>query len=944
MLRGGLHALDAAVKQRASLAELELTVAASPGRRAAIHMYYLSNVAIFYRAPGVSSAYSDAVIIERARRAASSAAELLLMVEELLTDAGCDGFAAGDDTAELTPDEVTNATLLRQQRRTLRVARNGENGKALRSAKPSAVADGSDPDVQRKYLELTPQGGAKALGGELTPELLADAPNAAPFQPTRDTFNAVMQSVPRERAAGCLHDVFETLQMVWRHGGREPMYRVFCSFFAGAVDAEIVDLIGDLRAVCFYKDDEREKLRPIGIGEALRRLICKCLARQDRTLWSEFCTSMLPEDAESFEAAKAEAEACVTRARSAVTAATRAQDEGAAAAAATALRDASAELEAASTPPKFPINYVFSPNCTAMVVFTVQSWIEQQPDRHVLHSDKRNMYNESSRAALFSALDDRVEFQGYKPIFRCFYSKPARIFLVRADGELTLPVSAHTVDAADGDDGGDVMPAVAAGNCSAVAVGADDDIVHQVVRSVRGTHQGCVLGTFGSILPYHLSLHKTNKECPDMDIVCDADDTISSGTAGTLYRDFEVLRTNEETDCDLGENDVKLRALCPRGGTAGIPDAILEAQGGEVHHLKVVGAFVGPNTDAGIMARRDALTAAMEQRLAPLDYIDAIESTVARDAKQLRYQMLRYSASRMPVYWEQCMPPFITKPVMRDVVDVRLRRSLELITDTSAATPAQLERWWEEQQLPTNMGGADVGGNVGRCEPAYCGCMFACLPRLLQNCPSMRGCDVATHDIPMLSAFRGAYDGLCSTRAEIERTYQEEFVGRVYITLRNATYNDYYHPSQLPRKLSTIAALFDPKSDLSMPPQRMLNRVEYHRRWLACLAEARRADQATPHPEVRNREAVRFISVSQPTAAGVLDVAPDGTFSTTVENRTFSTYLQRRGGLNLSVATRPQSTRRRCVARRSGTSSATGLPTRPTTTSATTGCSTRPTT
>ena len=40
---------------------------------------------------------------------------------------------------------------------------------------------------------------------------------------------------------------------------------------------------------------------------------------------------------------------------------------------------------------------------------------------------------------------------------------------------------------------------------------------------------------------------------------------------------------------------------------------------------------------------------------------------------------------------------------------------------------------------------------------------------LLKNCPAMRGCDVATHDIPMLSAFRGAYDGLCSTRAEIER-------------------------------------------------------------------------------------------------------------------------------------------------------------------------------
>eukprot|EP00966_Prymnesium_polylepis_P297435 6872015-Prymnesium_polylepis.1 len=79
----------------------------------------------------------------------------------------------------------------------------------------------------------------------------------------------------------------------------------------------------------------------------------------------------------------------------------------------------------------------------------------------------------------------------------------------------------------------------------------------------------------------------------------------------------------------------------------------------------------------------------------------------------------------MPIYWEQCMPPFITEPVMRDVVDVWLRRSLELITDVSAATPAQLERWWEESQLPTNMGGLDVGGNEERCKPAYCSAMFS---------------------------------------------------------------------------------------------------------------------------------------------------------------------------------------------------------------------------
>ena len=50
----------------------------------------------------------------------------------------------------------------------------------------------------------------------------------------------------------------------------------------------------------------------------MRRLICKCLARQDRALWDEFCTSLLPDDADAFAAAKAEAEEAVDQCKSAV--------------------------------------------------------------------------------------------------------------------------------------------------------------------------------------------------------------------------------------------------------------------------------------------------------------------------------------------------------------------------------------------------------------------------------------------------------------------------------------------------------------------------------------------------------------------------------------------------------------------------------------------------
>ena len=40
----------------------------------------------------------------------------------------------------------------------------------------------------------------------------------------------------------------------------------------------------------------------------------------------------------------------------------------------------------------------------------------------------------------------------------------------------------------------------------------------------------------------------------------------------------------------------------------------------------------------------------MCKRLAPLDVLDTIDGTVARDARQLRLHMLRFSLWRMPIY------------------------------------------------------------------------------------------------------------------------------------------------------------------------------------------------------------------------------------------------------------------------------------------------------
>ena len=39
-------------------------------------------------------------------------------------------------------------------------------------------------------------------------------------------------------------------------------------------------MTADIRAVIFYKDDTMKKIRPIGIGEIKRRLLCRCIARR----------------------------------------------------------------------------------------------------------------------------------------------------------------------------------------------------------------------------------------------------------------------------------------------------------------------------------------------------------------------------------------------------------------------------------------------------------------------------------------------------------------------------------------------------------------------------------------------------------------------------------------------------------------------------------------
>ena len=154
-----------------------------------------------------------------------------------------------------------------------------------------------------------------------------------------------------------------------------------------------------------------------------------------------------------------------------------------------------------------------------MTFHHVQSWVEQYPKEHTISDDKKAMFPTASRPALFANLKIRKdhEFAGYVPAFRLLYGKPARIFLVRREGEFRMPRlnPATAVDPGDCDDAGPNDGAYV-GDLEITGAGEthEDDLlitpetaaeVDEAIRRWRGWDQGCVLSVFASVYPYHLA-------------------------------------------------------------------------------------------------------------------------------------------------------------------------------------------------------------------------------------------------------------------------------------------------------------------------------------------------------------------------------------------------------------------------------------------------------
>ena len=197
----------------------------------------------------------------------------------------------------------------------------------------------------------------------------------------------VIRGPPRLRAAGLLHDPFEALQLEYEHGAKADIICFFVELCAGkhcpsgGVHSDSALLILDVRAVCFYKDETCTSLRPLGIGECLRRAALCCYTKQRKSTWEFFYTNMLPEDQAARDAAIEEAAELLAEVDASLVDAELFGTAAQVAACKEKVLAAQVAHAEAQAPANFPVNYCFSPNGTELTAMTVQSWVEAYPDR-----------------------------------------------------------------------------------------------------------------------------------------------------------------------------------------------------------------------------------------------------------------------------------------------------------------------------------------------------------------------------------------------------------------------------------------------------------------------------------------------------------------------------------------------------------------------------------
>ncbi len=361
---------------------------------------------------------------------------------------------------------------------------------------------------------------------------MADKPGVAQYRLSRKVFTAELKSLRTCIGAGTLHTRYETITATAKYGGEASLYNIaFAVPRSGGLHPDLAAELTHLRALCVYKPDGSH--RPLGLPESETRFFLACVAAQEKPAWDAFYTSPLPYDRAAQARDIEHAKEAVAHARAREAQAVACYQEGSpideCCAAVEQVRDAEEALADAATPRNFPVNFAFSPNGCEALSHLVDGWHEADPTADTISDDIVSMYNETSLTAVFEAyrLDpDEGGCPHLIPVTRLIYGQPCPIWLERTSGPLrpaSVTVDLDTVDPALS--GLETGPWLPPGDASTRTTDG-------FLRACKGGHQGCPLATNQCIRPYHLSLHRTQRQHPAARIACQADDTYLNGHGG----------------------------------------------------------------------------------------------------------------------------------------------------------------------------------------------------------------------------------------------------------------------------------------------------------------------------------------------------------------------------------------------------------------------------
>ena len=414
----------------------------------AYKFYAMCHIATFGRRRGTPRIGKPEL---RNRAAHIAAGDLERMWERLVSECGVGHNAAADVSADggrVHHGSEVNAALIRDRpprpSRRLTPAEeillaqhhvnNGDPGRALGVFGASPVGNSLDPAVQKALLGLTAH-------AELPPAaVMDDKPGVTPLPLKPSVVEPVVSKLPTGRACGTLLTCYELIRGTYEAGAKVGWTRFFIGFAAGALADGLAAMLRALRAVLLDKDGAGVNWRPLGMGEAERRVGCACVATQQRSKWNAFYTSELPEVKAARLAAIDAADDKVVRCKGAVAA--TANRRGAPAAR-LALADAVSDAVAAREPPNFPVQLCYAKNGTELLGHSLEGFRELAPQDTFAACDTYNMYNESFREPTFEALHEHDP--ECKPVYCMLYGYAADIYLDRTDNGSMVRLSIDEV-------------------------------------------------------------------------------------------------------------------------------------------------------------------------------------------------------------------------------------------------------------------------------------------------------------------------------------------------------------------------------------------------------------------------------------------------------------------------------------------------------------------